>query len=129
MRDPMQINIGASDQKLQANKAITQHVYETSYNEKQAKMKEIMESIKDPQALVIMFANKKSDCDWLAKECQGIGWAAQSIHGDKDQWERQRALKMFTQGMVHVLVATDVAARGLDIKASSAKDSTSCGTD
>jgi len=117
LQSPIQVNIGDNGTKLQANTSITQIVEECEWNDKPVKFKEIMTTIgADPAASVILFANKKSDCDYLAKECRDIGWAAQSIHGDKDQWERQRALKMFAQGIVHVLVATDVAARGLDIK-------------
>ena len=41
---------------------------------------------------------------------------SESIHGDKEQWERQKSLDNFTQGKAKCIVATDVAARGLDIK-------------
>jgi len=116
LKTPIQINIGDSDSKLQANNAVTQHLVQCEWNEKEAKLKEIMDGISDPQASIIIFANAKKDCDRLAQVCKQFGWASQSIHGDKDQWERQRALKMFSQGIVHALVATDVAARGLDIK-------------
>jgi len=116
LREPLQVHIGATSTKLQVNTSIEQHVLEVYSTDKEAKIKEIMGGITAPDASVIIFANEKRSCDWLATVSRSIGWAAESLHGDKDQWERQRALKMFSSGNSAVLVATDVAARGLDIK-------------
>ena len=65
---------------------------------------------------VIVFVNKKETCRRLARMLKNYGVEADAIHGDKTQDERQAALSAFREGTVHVLVATDVAARGLDIK-------------
>ena len=65
---------------------------------------------------VIVFVNKKETCRRLARMLKNYGVEADAIHGDKTQDERQAALSAFRDGTVHVLVATDVAARGLDIK-------------
>lgn len=65
---------------------------------------------------VLVFTRTKQGADNLAKEMKKDGLAAVSIHGDKSQGARERALEDFKQGKERVLVATDVAARGLDIR-------------
>jgi superfamily II DNA/RNA helicase len=65
---------------------------------------------------VLIFVRTKQGADELAKEMCKDGIKTQSIHGDKSQGARERALEEFKQGKVRALVATDVAARGLDIQ-------------
>ena len=65
---------------------------------------------------VLVFTRTKQGADVLAKEMKKDGLVAESIHGDKSQGARERALEDFKQGKARVLVATDVAARGLDIR-------------
>lgn len=64
---------------------------------------------------VIIFGRTKYGVDKLAHKLVERGFSADSIHGDKSQSQRQRALRRFTQDEIKILVATDVAARGLDI--------------
>jgi len=64
---------------------------------------------------VIVFSNTKIGASKLARQLENEGVKASAIHGDKTQGERMAALEAFKQGQVEVLVATDVAARGLDI--------------
>ena len=64
---------------------------------------------------VIVFLNTKIGAGRLSRELQRDGIAAEAIHGDKSQIERMKALDGFKAGTISVLVATDVAARGLDI--------------
>jgi len=64
---------------------------------------------------VLVFVNSKIGCRRLARELQRDGVNAGEIHGDKSQDERMKALDAFKSGTLDVLVATDVAARGLDI--------------
>jgi superfamily II DNA/RNA helicase len=64
---------------------------------------------------VLVFVNAKIECRRLARQLQKAGVNADAIHGDKTQDERMKALEGFKQGTIEVLVATDVAARGLDI--------------
>ncbi|WP_295476369.1 DEAD/DEAH box helicase [uncultured Pseudomonas sp.] len=64
---------------------------------------------------VLVFAKTKVGVDQLAERLQGLGIKADGIHGDRPQATRQRALDSFKTGDIQVLVATDVAARGLDI--------------
>jgi superfamily II DNA/RNA helicase len=65
---------------------------------------------------VLIFVRTKQGADALAKEMCKDGIKTASIHGDKSQGARERALEEFKQGKVRALVATDVAARGLDIQ-------------
>jgi ATP-dependent RNA helicase RhlE len=64
---------------------------------------------------VLVFVNAKIECRRLARQLQKAGVNADAIHGDKTQDERMKALEAFKHGQIEVLVATDVAARGLDI--------------
>ncbi|WP_165725582.1 DEAD/DEAH box helicase [Pseudoalteromonas sp. SA25] len=64
---------------------------------------------------VLIFTRTKQMADQLAKEMCKDGLKTESIHGDKSQGARDRALQNFKEGITRVLVATDVAARGLDI--------------
>jgi superfamily II DNA/RNA helicase len=64
---------------------------------------------------VLVFGRTKHGVEKLATALTKRGFKAQSIHGDKNQGQRQRALDIFKKNMAQVLVATDVAARGLDI--------------
>eukprot|EP00761_Pharyngomonas_kirbyi_P015001 gb/GECH01015032.1/.p1 GENE.gb/GECH01015032.1/~~gb/GECH01015032.1/.p1 ORF type:complete len:705 (+),score=243.97 gb/GECH01015032.1/:1-2115(+) len=64
---------------------------------------------------VIIFVSNKNGCDELASNLCRFNFMASSIHGDKDQEERDEVLSAFRRGYVRILVATDVAARGLDI--------------
>ncbi len=68
-----------------------------------------------PIKQVIVFVNAKITCRRLAATLKRVGIAADAIHGDKSQDERMAALQAFKKGEIEVLVATDVAARGLDI--------------
>ncbi len=64
---------------------------------------------------VLIFTRTKQDADALAKEMKKDGLKTESIHGDKSQGARERILQQFKDGEIRALVATDVAARGLDI--------------
>jgi ATP-dependent RNA helicase RhlE len=65
---------------------------------------------------VLVFAKTRNGVDQLVERLQGLGINADGIHGDKPQATRQRALDRFKASEVQILVATDVAARGLDIE-------------
>lgn len=65
---------------------------------------------------VLIFSETKREVETLTDNLIGAGLKAESIHGDKKQHQRQRALAQFRDNQINILVATDVAARGLDIK-------------
>ena len=71
---------------------------------------------KDEMQTAIVFANRKTTVRELAKSLNREGFSAGEIHGDMDQSSRIAELKRFKDGTINILVASDVAARGLDIK-------------
>ncbi|RVW46562.1 DEAD-box ATP-dependent RNA helicase 46 [Vitis vinifera] len=111
--NPVQVNIGNVDE-LVANKAITQYVEVLPYMEKHKRLEQILRS-QEPGSKIIIFCSTKKMCDQLARNLTRPFGAA-AIHGDKSQGERDYVLNQFRTGRSPVLVATDVAARGLDIK-------------
>ncbi|KAL6011495.1 hypothetical protein ACLOJK_001943 [Asimina triloba] len=111
--NPIQVNIGGIDE-LVANKAITQIVEVLSPMEKQRRLEHILRS-QEPGSKVIVFCSTKRMCDQLSRSITRQ-FGASAIHGDKSQGERDWVLNQFRSGKSPVLVATDVAARGLDIK-------------
>jgi len=92
---------------------VQQELYRVHESEKTGALLELLRSRELKQVLV--FVNTKIGCRRLARELQKQGINADAIHGDKSQDERTKALEGFKQGTIDVLVATDVAARGLDI--------------
>jgi len=64
---------------------------------------------------VLVFTRTKHGADKLSKKLYQKGFKSESIHGNKSQNKRQKALKMFKENVINILIATDVAARGLDI--------------
>ena len=68
-----------------------------------------------PDELALVFGRTKHGSDKLARQLEQAGFAVAAIHGNKSQGQRERALRAFREGRTKVLVATDVAARGLDI--------------
>ncbi|KAL3526408.1 hypothetical protein ACH5RR_011064 [Cinchona calisaya] len=111
--NPVQVNIGNVDE-LVANKSITQYVERLSPMEKQRRLEQILRS-QEPGSKIIIFCSTKKMCDQLARNLTRQFGAA-AIHGDKSQSERDFVLNQFRNGRSPILVATDVAARGLDIK-------------
>jgi ATP-dependent RNA helicase RhlE len=92
---------------------VTQKVYLLEQSKKQALLIQLLRS--DDSKQVLVFTKTKITASRLSRALQKEGIAADAIHGDKSQKERLEALDAFKAGKVTVLVATDVAARGLDI--------------
>ncbi|XP_065878806.1 DEAD-box ATP-dependent RNA helicase 46 [Euphorbia lathyris] len=111
--NPVQVNIGNVDE-LVANKSITQYIEVLAPMEKHRRLEQIIRS-QEPGSKIIIFCSTKKMCDQLARNLTRQFGAA-AIHGDKSQSERDYVLSQFRTGRSPVLVATDVAARGLDVK-------------
>lgn len=84
---------------------------------KEGKFNQLHDLLLNPEfQKVLVFAETKREVEKLAINLSNGGFKAESIHGDKRQGQRQRSLNLFKDNSVNILVATDVAARGLDIK-------------
>ncbi len=92
---------------------IEQGVYFAEKPEKRALLQYILREKDIPQTLV--FSRTKHGADRIARDLNRAGISARSLHGDKSQGARQAALREFKEYKIAVLVATDIAARGLDI--------------
>jgi len=73
-------------------------------------------SVGKQHAKVIVFVARKVSCNSLANRLWDDGFAVDSLHGDRPQWERTQVMQAFKRGQLRLLIATDVAARGLDVK-------------
>jgi ATP-dependent RNA helicase RhlE len=81
------------------------------------KVNHLVELLRAERGLSLVFVRTKRGADRLAHKLRGHGIATAAMHGDMTQGARERALKRFRSGQVTTLVATDVAARGLDLEA------------
>ncbi|XP_026289769.1 uncharacterized protein LOC113214569 isoform X2 [Frankliniella occidentalis] len=112
LTDYIQVNIGSLD--LAANHNIRQIIDVCQEHEKEEKLSKLLREINGGKAIV--FVETKKKVDDVTKLIQREGWQAISIHGDKSQPERDHVLAEFRSGKSNILVATDVAARGLDVE-------------
>jgi len=108
--NPMRVQVNPPGQ---AAKKIRQSVHFVAQAAKNDLLVELLDEHRDDLALV--FGRTKHGCEKLYKFLEKKGFAAASIHGNKSQGQRDRAIASFKAGKVRVLVATDVAARGIDI--------------
>ncbi|KAL8911058.1 MAG: hypothetical protein Q9171_003705 [Xanthocarpia ochracea] len=116
LHDYIQVNIGSMD--LSANHRITQVVEIVSEFDKRDKMTKHLERImdSDKDAKILLFTGTKRVADDITRFLRQDGWPALSIHGDKQQNERDWVLNEFKTGKSPIMVATDVASRGIDVK-------------
>ena len=110
LRDPARIDISPAN--VTADK-IEQRVYFVPAQEKRALLQELLRDT--AMKRVIVFTRTKHGANKVAEHLGKAGHAAEAIHGNKSQNARQRALEEFRSGRARVLVATDIAARGIDI--------------
>ncbi|MBU6472665.1 MAG: DEAD/DEAH box helicase, partial [Alphaproteobacteria bacterium] len=96
---------------------ITQEIIEVQAND-WAKRETLRRLVRDnPVKNAIVFCNRKRDVDVVAKSLQKHGFSAAALHGDLEQSQRMKTLDAFKNNEIQILVASDVAARGLDIPA------------
>jgi len=92
---------------------VEQSVY---FVDKKDKRQLLTHVLKDPaMKMVLVFTRTKHGADKVVKDLQKVDIKAEAIHGNKSQNARQRALSNFKEGRIRVLVATDIAARGIDV--------------
>jgi len=90
-----------------------QHVFRAHQMDKVEVLSRILQA--EGRGLTIVFCRTKRSCDQVSTTLTTKGFAAAAVHGDLGQSQRERAMRAFRSGKVDVLVATDVAARGLDV--------------
>lgn len=110
LRDPLRVEVTPPGKTVDR---ITQSVHFVTKEEKITRLIDLLDTHRDERAIV--FGRTKHGSEKLAKKLAAEGFAVASIHGNKTQGQRDRAIKGFKAGEVRVLVATDVAARGIDI--------------
>merc|ERR1719446_242354 len=136
LKDPIQVNVGDVN-SLNANKDIKQHIVMCNETEKFEKLEGILKDLTEigmpekeqmstnrrgpdlggkQHPKVIVFTAKKVSCNDLANQLWDDGFAVDCLHGDRAQWERTKVMNAFKDGTLRMLIATDVAARGLDVK-------------
>jgi len=96
------------------NTNIVQHKVRMPARAKREVLRHLLKT--DNVSTAIIFANRKTTVRELAKSLQQSGFSAGEIHGDMDQSARNAELQKFKDGVISILVASDVAARGLDVK-------------
>jgi ATP-dependent RNA helicase RhlE len=110
LRNPAQVEVTPVSSTAEK---VTQMVYMVAKTDKKALLAYLLKDKAIPAALV--FTRTKHGADRVAKDLVKAGISAEAIHGDKSQNARQRALANFKARQIRVLVATDIAARGIDI--------------
>src|SRR5690348_11466239 len=113
LTDFIQVTVGSLD--LTANKRINQLVEVIEDHQKYPRLQEHLQQIYNGGRIII-FCETKRGTDELSRNLRASRFVAYSIHGDKSQQERDSTLRDFKKGEIQILVATDVASRGLDIK-------------
>ncbi len=111
LRDPADVQIAAERQNHEKIEQKIQHT--DSLDHKQKLLEEALSA--DTQEQAIVFSSTKMQADELAAYLQEKGYDAEALHGDMNQRQRTRTIQMLRQGKIRILVATDVAARGIDI--------------
>ena len=109
LNNPVEIQLQSADAST-----LVQRVFTVNKGEKTAVLAHLIQKHQWRQALI--FVNVKNNCEYLAKKLSKRGITADVFHGDKGQTERSRVLNGFKAGEIDVLIATDIAARGLDIE-------------
>jgi ATP-dependent RNA helicase RhlE len=110
-KDPAKIEVARRNEPIAL---VTQYVYQIDSNRKRELLSHLVK--KNNWEQVLVFTKTKHGANRLATQLQKDGINADAIHGNKSQNARIRALEDFKEGKVKVLVATDIAARGLDIE-------------
>ena len=112
LRRPAFIAIG------EVGKAVDRIEQRVSFAKSESEKKQLLAQciLEGPEPPIIIFANTKKTCDNISKYLDALGFKAIVLHSSKSQDKREYALESFKNGTYDILVATDVAGRGLDIK-------------
>ncbi|XP_002155556.4 uncharacterized protein LOC100215195 [Hydra vulgaris] len=113
---------GSTSSGLQANEMIKQHlILLNSGEDKDGELINLIKSrFHQNRDLVLIFVARKNTCDFLTNILNRVGIAASAMHGDRDQKYREKTLAAFRDGSRPIMVATDLASRGIDVRGISA---------
>ncbi len=111
LKNPVFVDVGDPD--LSPLDAVTQKVYYVSPEEKEKRLLDLLDHEDGP---ILVFLKTKRDTEKLALRLKKLGYHATRIHGDIEQRDRMKAVEAFRTGRYDILVATDVASRGLHIE-------------
>jgi ATP-independent RNA helicase DbpA len=112
MRSPVTVEV----QDSHSNQSIVQTLYQVESDDARIEAVRLLLQAHQPETTLI-FCNTKIETDQVANELRAVGYEALALHGDLEQKQRDQTLVRFANRSASVLVATDVAARGLDIDA------------
>lgn len=121
LQDPVTIEVARPNETAAS---VTQRFIAASDDDKRKVIQQVLNEQGIRQAFI--FSNSKLGCARLTRALERDGYRAAALHGDKSQDERLKALEAFKQGEVDLLVCTDVAARGLDIRMCPRCSTTTC---
>lgn len=109
LKNPVRVEVG------ETNKAAERIKQETKHVSHEGKYQVLLDELKARSGTVLIFVRAKYGTEKLAAKLRKSGYTADAIHGDLEQKQRQRVLKAFRDQHHRILVATDIASRGLDI--------------
>jgi superfamily II DNA/RNA helicase len=112
LRHPTHVRAESDDDTLTVPNT-AQFVYRAHHLDKPEVLARVMQA--NERGLAMVFTRTKRSADRIAADLEERGFAAAAVHGDLGQGARERALRAFRSGKIDILVATDVAARGIDI--------------
>jgi ATP-dependent RNA helicase DeaD len=113
LNDPINIE---TERKTMTVPTILQFYVNVSEGQKVDALTRILEADSSPGEAVLIFHRTKIGADQLTEKLQARGYAAEAMHGDMSQNQREAVIKRLKNGQVEIVVATDVAARGLDVE-------------
>ena len=111
LTDPVRVEVTPESSTVET---VDQCIYFVEKPDKKGLLVSVLK--KEPEKSVLIFSRTKHGADNISRILKKAGIPSEAIHGDKSQGQRQRALSDFKSGKVKVMVATDIAARGIDIK-------------
>ncbi|XP_037699691.1 probable ATP-dependent RNA helicase DDX43 [Choloepus didactylus] len=112
LKEPMIVYVGTLD--LVAVNTVKQNIIVTTEEEKRSHIQSFLESM-SPEDKVIVFVSRKAVADHLSSDLILRHISVESLHGNREQSDREKALENFKTGKVRILIATDLASRGLDV--------------
>ena len=111
LNDPQYVSVTPKDNTTNAD--IEQFYYVINESERDSAMIRLLDAT-DPEKAII-FCRTKKEVDRLSNQLMAVGYSAKGLHGDMEQNQRESVIKAFRSSQVDILVATDVAARGLNV--------------